>query len=64
MPFHPEFKMNGIDFRIDNAVASVEMEGLHVTEEDRKLLRRCIGGELSYDDAVASVITRYRTTHE
>lgn len=56
--------MNGIDFRIDNAVASVEMEGLYVTEEDRKLLRRCIGGELSYDDAVASVITRYKIAHE
>lgn len=64
MPFRSEFKMNGIDFRIDNAVASVEMEGLHVTEEDRKLLRRCIGGELSYDDAVASVITRYKIAHE
>lgn len=59
-----EFEMNGTDFRIDNAIASIEMEGLNVTEEDRKLLRRCICGELSYDDAVESVIIRYRTTHE
>lgn len=56
--------MNGTDFRIDNAVASVEMEGLHVTEEDRRLLRRCMRGELSYDDAVKSIIIQYRTTHE
>ena len=56
--------MNGTDFTIDNAVASDEMEGLHVTEEDRMLLRRCMRGELSYDDAVKSIIMQHKTIHE
>lgn len=48
--------VNGIDLRIDNAIASVEMEGMHVTETDRIILRRCARGEISYDQAVESII--------
>ena len=45
-----------IDFRIDNIVASLEMEGFHVTDEDRELARRCAEGELTYDEAVLEII--------
>ena len=48
--------MNGIDLRVDNAVASVEMEGMHVSERHRALMRRCARGEIAYDQAVESII--------
>ena len=44
--------MDCIDFRIDNTVASLEMEGLHITEDDKLLIRKCILGEISFDKAI------------
>lgn len=52
--------MDPIESRINNAVASLEIEGLQVTEEDKVLMRRCILGELSYDEAVETVIDSYK----
>jgi hypothetical protein len=48
-----------VELRIDNAVASLAMEGLFVTESDKELARRCIRGEISYDDAVRSIVQKY-----
>lgn len=56
--------MDPTDFRIDNVVASLEMEGLHVTEEDKVLMRRCIHGELTYNEAVEMVLNNYRSGYE
>lgn len=56
--------MDDADYIVRNAVASAEIEGLHVTEEDCILLTRCVRGEISYDDAVRSVIMSYRPVHE
>ena len=48
--------VNGIDLRVDNAVASVEIEGMHVSDRHRTLMRRCVRGEITYDQAVESII--------
>ncbi len=56
--------MDEVDYIVRNAVASVEMEGRHVTEKDRILLARCLRGEISFEDAIESVISSYRSPHE
>lgn len=56
--------MDRIDYMIDNTVASLEMEGLHATESDKALMRRCVLGELSFDDAVKIVLDRYVSSNE
>ena len=56
--------MDCIDFRIDNTVASLEMEGLHITDDDKRLIRKCILGELSFDEAVKIVLDEKSCPYE
>lgn len=49
-----------VEFIIEDAAASLEMEGFEVTEGDKELVRRCFRGELSFDEAVQLIIDRYR----
>lgn len=52
--------MDSADFIINSTAASLRIEGFDVTDDDKSLLRRCIQGELSYDEAVMSVLDEYR----
>ena len=45
--------------RLDSNIASVEMEGFTVTPETRELLMRCIRKEMTYDEAIDSIIASY-----
>ena len=45
--------------RLDSNIASVEMEGFAVTPETRELLMRCIRKEMTYDEAIDSIIASY-----
>lgn len=56
--------MDSVDYIVRNAVASAEIEGLHVSEDDRALLARCARGEIAFEDAVRSVILSYSPVHE
>lgn len=51
--------MTDIEKRIDDACASLAMEGLIVTEEEKELGRKCLRHEISYDDAIAIIVKRY-----
>ena len=51
--------MTDIEDRLDNAIASLALEGMHITESEKELARRCMRHEISYDDAVAMLIEKY-----
>ncbi len=43
---------------ISSVCGSMALEGMPVPESTRKLMRNCISGKISYDDAVKLIITR------
>lgn len=51
--------MDGTERRIEDACASLAMEGLIVTEEEKELGRKCIRHEMTYDEAIAMMIAKY-----
>lgn len=51
--------MDEMESRLSSAIASLSIEGLVVTESEKDLARRCMRHEISYDDAVESVILKY-----
>ncbi|MGI6008887.1 MAG: antitoxin VbhA family protein [Methanomethylophilus sp.] len=52
------------EIALEDAVASMEIEGFHVTKSDIALAKRCLSGEISYDDAVAMVIRGDSASHD
>ena len=51
-----------IDFRIENTVASLEMDGRYITDEDKELIRRVIRGELTFNEAMEIALKEYGIT--
>lgn len=51
--------MTEIEDRLDNVIASLAIDGMHVTESEKELARKCMLHEISYDDAIASLIEKY-----
>ena len=47
------------EFRLRNAIANVELEGVRVGEEGKVLARQVIGGEISAEEAVAQIRAKY-----
>ena len=45
---------------VDNAVASLAMEGMICTEEEKELAAKVIRGEILESDAIQNIISRYR----
>lgn len=45
---------------IANINASMDMEGMPLTVEDKNRLISCLSGEISFDDAVDSVIKEFK----
>lgn len=52
-------KTDDIDFRIENAAASLAMEGMIVTEAEKELVRKCAKHEMTYDELVESVVKEF-----
>lgn len=51
--------MNNIDRIINNINANMSMEDIPLLEEDKKRLRLCLEGKISYEDAIAEIIKQY-----
>ena len=47
---------------VENAVASVEMEGFHVDKETKKMCERLLKGEITYDEYLAFVLQSLTVT--
>ena len=45
---------------IENAIVSTQMEGFEVTDSDRKLLMKIIKKEITLDEALKKINSRYR----
>ena len=45
---------------VDNAVASLAMEGMICTEEEKELAAKVIRGKILESDAIQNIISRYR----
>ncbi|MBQ3736462.1 MAG: antitoxin VbhA family protein [Candidatus Methanomethylophilaceae archaeon] len=41
---------------VEEAVNSMEMEGFHPTEEDKRLAYLCVTGQISYEEVLRSVM--------
>ena len=41
---------------VQEAVNSMEMEGFHPTEEDKRLAYLCVTGQISYEEVLRSVL--------
>ena len=44
---------------VDNAIASIKMEGFEVTEEHRELILKLLSGEITTDDAFEILKKKY-----
>lgn len=51
---------SAIETVIENVNASMAMEGMPLTAGDRAMLSRCLSGELSFEQAVRSVVAEYK----
>ncbi|OEG00192.1 hypothetical protein BHF71_05755 [Vulcanibacillus modesticaldus] len=49
-------KAKQIEQSIRNAEASLKVEGLHVTDEDRKLLMKYINGEITRNEYIEKCV--------
>ena len=47
---------------VENAVASVEMEGFQVDEETKMMCERLLKGEITYDEYLAFVLQSLKVT--
>lgn len=47
---------------VENAAASVEMEGFHVDEETKIMCERLLKGEIAYDEYLAFVLQSLTVT--
>ena len=54
--------MSRNDYIIENVSATMEMENLLLTGEDRRMLRDCLEGRTTYQDAVEMLVRQY--THK
>lgn len=44
---------------IENIDATMSMENISLTSDDKELLRDCLEGKVSYEDAVNCIIKQY-----
>ena len=45
---------------IENVNTSMKMEGMALNNEDKKVMRDCLTGKITYEEAVANAIDKYR----
>ena len=51
--------MSEIDRIIENINATMSMENMPLTEGNRTMMRSCLEGRLSFDDALNSLIAKH-----
>lgn len=51
---------NNKERAINNAIASIEMEGFVITDEQRELVKRVVNKEISYEEALESIKNKYK----
>ena len=44
---------------IENVNATMSMEGMPLTQEDRELATRCLEGKIEFGEAIASLVKKY-----
>ena len=49
-----------IERAIDNAIASTEMEGFVITNEQKSLIERLMHGDISLNDALKTINRKYK----
>lgn len=54
--------MSNVERIIDNVNATMEMENMPLTNENKLLLKSCLEGQISFGDALNNLISKY--THE
>jgi len=45
---------------LNNASATLAMEGLYVTDSERKRGLECLEGKLSFEDVICEIIEKYK----
>ncbi len=56
---HTSVNMTDNERIIENVNATMSMEGMPLTKEDRDLAARCLEGKLDFGDAIASLVKKY-----
>ncbi len=59
MPYDTD-KEKRIQKHIDNAVASMEMEGFHVSEESKELCKKMLMGEITYEEYMEIIVEKIK----
>lgn len=54
--------MGDKDEILENTKATMAMEGLPLSEEDEKILRDCLDGKSSFEEALAEAINQFLVT--
>ena len=54
--------MSDIDRIIENVNATMEMENMPLTDDNKSMLRNCLEGRVLFDDMLGNLIAKY--THE
>lgn len=55
---------NNKERAINNAIASIEMEGFVITDEQRELVKRVVNKEISYEEALKSIKNKYKQENQ
>lgn len=51
--------MSKVEQIIENVNATMSMENMPLIEADKKRLKECLEGKISFDDAVATLVKKY-----
>ena len=51
--------MKRIERIIENVNATMSMENMPLTRDDKKRLKECLEGKTSFDDAVTTLVKKY-----
>lgn len=51
--------MNDIEQIMKNVNGSMSIEGMPLTDDDMECMRKCLNGILSFDEAVAAIVSEY-----
>ena len=51
---------NNKERAINNAIASIEMEGFVITDEQRELVKKVVNKEIPYEEALETIKNKYK----
>lgn len=53
------WSMNNIERIIENVNATMNMEGLPLSDVDRERVKECIEGKITFQDAINELVNKY-----